>query len=91
MKMQKSSLIKKSLNITWVTFHGGYDFVYLIKMLIRGEVLPFYPNEFYDLIKLIFGPKIFDMKHVIRHRELYGGLENIASTLGVKRRERNAL
>jgi CCR4-NOT transcription complex subunit 7/8 len=71
--------------ITWVTFHGSYDFGYLIKILIGGE-LPSDLKEFMRLVEYFFGYRVFDIKHMIKSCEgLHGGLENVAHTLGVLR------
>jgi CCR4-NOT transcription complex subunit 7/8 len=71
--------------ITWVTFHGAYDFGYLIKILI-GRELPPDLMEFMRLVVDFFGKWVFDIKHMIKSCEgLYGGLEKVAHTLGVLR------
>lgn len=47
-------------NIKWLSFHSGYDFGYLIKLLTDNN-LPTDENEFFDLLKLYF-PTIYDVK-----------------------------
>jgi CCR4-NOT transcription complex subunit 7/8 len=71
--------------ITWVTFHGAYDFGYLIKIL-TGRELPYDLMEFMRLVEDFFGYNVYDIKHMIKSYEgLYGGLEKVANTVGVKR------
>ncbi|KAK4762326.1 hypothetical protein SAY86_009093 [Trapa natans] len=72
-------------NIMWVTFHSAYDFGYLIKIVI-GRALPWGMENFLGLVRLFFGFRIFDMKHMIRFcNGLKGGLERVARTLEVER------
>jgi CCR4-NOT transcription complex subunit 7/8 len=72
-------------NITWVTFHGAYDFGYLIKILI-GRELPYDLMAFMRSVVYFFGYRVFDIKHIIKSCQgLYGGLERVANTLGVHR------
>ncbi|KAL1490015.1 hypothetical protein ABEB36_013928 [Hypothenemus hampei] len=47
-------------NIKWLSFHSGYDFGYLIKLL-TDNVLPPDENDFFELLKLYF-PTIYDVK-----------------------------
>ncbi|XP_054808671.1 probable CCR4-associated factor 1 homolog 11 [Prosopis cineraria] len=80
----KSGLFFNS-GLTWITFHGTYDFGYLIKLLIGSE-LPPNVHMFSHLVAQIFEPKIYDMKHVMKFcNGLYGGLEKVAKTLNVDR------
>ncbi|XP_059448708.1 probable CCR4-associated factor 1 homolog 9 [Corylus avellana] len=79
-----SGLLRNS-KIAWVTFHGAYDFGYLIKISTRRE-LPSDLMEFMRLVVYFFGYKVFDIKHMIKWCEgLYGGLEKVSHTLGVLR------
>ena len=54
-------------DITWVTFHGQYDFAYLFKLL-SGEMLPENYNEFRDKMENMF-PKCYDIKQIISENE----------------------
>lgn len=82
--MLKSGLIFKK-SMTWVTFHGAYDFAYLVKILIRRN-LPDTLKEFLNILEILFGRNVYDMKHMIRYSNaLYGGLDRVASTLKVDR------
>nr|XP_023929412.1 probable CCR4-associated factor 1 homolog 11 [Quercus suber]POE89374.1 putative ccr4-associated factor 1 like 11 [Quercus suber] len=83
--MVESGLVMNGSDFTWVTFHGGYDFGHLIK-IVTGQELPCNLVEFMDLVQLNFGRSVFDVKHMIRFCDgLYGGLERVANTLGVHR------
>ncbi|XP_028765919.1 probable CCR4-associated factor 1 homolog 11 [Neltuma alba] len=80
----RSGLLFNS-HLTWITFHSSYDFGFLIKLLIR-EQLPPNIHLFRQLMAHFFGPKIYDMKHIIKFcNGLYGGLERVAKTLNVDR------
>ncbi|KAI9071641.1 hypothetical protein K1719_046395 [Acacia pycnantha] len=80
----KSGLLLNS-HITWVTFHSSYDFGFLIKLLIRRQ-LPPNIHLFRQLVARFFGPKIYDMKHIIKFcNGLHGGLERVSQTLNVDR------
>ncbi|GAU38911.1 hypothetical protein TSUD_119770 [Trifolium subterraneum] len=71
--------------VTWVTFHGTYDFGYLVKILTRNK-LPDSLGEFLGVLRFIFGRSVYDMKYMIRYcNGLYGGLECVASILNVGR------
>ncbi|UNI21366.1 CCR4-NOT core DEDD RNase subunit [Purpureocillium takamizusanense] len=52
-------------NIKWISFHGGYDFGYLTKLLICTPL----PNDEVDFdhkMKLYF-PTTYDVKHLMKH------------------------
>ncbi|KAJ0257119.1 CCR4-associated factor 1 2 [Hirschfeldia incana] len=70
--------------IQWVTFHCGYDFGYLLKLL-TGKNLPEEQSEFLSLVKMFF-PRVYDIKHMIGFcNDLFGGLSSVALSLGVER------
>ncbi|GAU16357.1 hypothetical protein TSUD_117060 [Trifolium subterraneum] len=82
--MAKSGLVFNKA-VTWVTFHGTYDFGYLVKILTRSN-LPDSLEEFLYVLRFIFGWNVYDMKYMIRYcNGLYGGLERVASILNVSR------
>ncbi|XAR66775.1 Poly(A)-specific ribonuclease [Bertholletia excelsa] len=79
-----SSGIVLNDNVHWVTFHSGYDFGYLLKLL-TGQNLPGTQAGFFDLIRIYF-PTIYDVKHMVRYTDhLHGGLNKLAEQLKVER------
>lgn len=52
-------------NVRWISFHGGYDFGYLTKLLICSP-LPNDEVDFDDKMKLYF-PSTYDVKHLMKH------------------------
>ncbi|KAG9138076.1 hypothetical protein Leryth_001343 [Lithospermum erythrorhizon] len=79
-----SSGIVLNENVHWVTFHSGYDFGYLLKLL-TCQNLPDSPSEFFNLMKIYF-PTIYDVKHMMRFcNSLHGGLNKLAELLDVER------
>ncbi|KAF6004201.1 Ccr4-not transcription complex, subunit [Cyanidiococcus yangmingshanensis] len=69
--------------LTWITFHSGYDFGYLTK-LCTADSLPMTRQEFQELVGLFF-PRIFDIKCIMSSLQLHGGLNKLADTLHVRR------
>lgn len=47
-------------DIKWLSFHSGYDFGYLLKLL-TDQNLPHEESEFFELLKIYF-PTIYDVK-----------------------------
>lgn len=83
--LMSSGLILNDSAVSWVTFHGAYDFGYLVKMLTQRN-LPTDLEEFMELVKVYFGENFFDLKHMMKFCDgLFGGLDRIASALGVDR------
>jgi CCR4-NOT transcription complex subunit 7/8 len=71
-------------NIKWITFHAGYDFGYLLKILMANP-LPPEESEFFELLRLFF-PAFYDIKYLMRTcKSLKGGLQDIADDLGIER------
>ncbi|EAA29793.1 hypothetical protein GE21DRAFT_4878 [Neurospora crassa] len=52
-------------DVRWISFHGGYDFGYLTKLLICSQ-LPNDEVEFDQIMKLYF-PSTYDVKHLMKH------------------------
>uniref|UniRef100_A0A0D9VQ82 Uncharacterized protein n=1 Tax=Leersia perrieri TaxID=77586 RepID=A0A0D9VQ82_9ORYZ len=72
------------LNADWITFHGGYDFRDLLRLL-TGRNLPDTMPAFFDLIRIYF-PALYDIKHLMKFcSNLHGGLSKLGELLGVKR------
>jgi CCR4-NOT transcription complex subunit 7/8 len=74
--------------ITWITFHSPFDFGYLIKCILLGE-LPTEQEEFLRYHRAFF-PSSYDIKLLVRHSghdstKLRGGLQDIANHLQVPR------
>ena len=71
-------------DIRWLTFHSGYDFGYLLKLLTNSS-LPNTEAEFFNLLHCYF-PCIFDIKHLMQYmNNMHGGLNKLAEHLGVSR------
>lgn len=70
--------------VTWITFHCGYDFGYLMRILL-GEDLPSSESEFFELFQVYF-PIMYDIKYLMKScKTLKGGLQEVADDLQVKR------
>nr|UXY87340.1 CCR4-associated factor [Cryptomonas sp.] len=70
--------------IKWISFHSGYDFGYLIKILTQ-KFMPPKKNDFFALLKLYF-PCLYDMKYLsIYSQNLHGGLNRLAEKFNVIR------
>ncbi|KAK1386509.1 Poly(A)-specific ribonuclease [Heracleum sosnowskyi] len=71
-------------NCTWVTFHGGYDFGYLIKALTNSD-LPRDLGTFSNLLSHCFGNSMYDVKAMMEPLGLRGGLESLAEYFNLVR------
>ena len=79
-----SSGIVLNDNVHWVTFHSGYDFGYLLKLL-TCQNLPDTQVGFFNLINTYF-PTVYDIKHLMKFcNSLHGGLNKLAELLEVER------
>ncbi|GJR50252.1 probable CCR4-associated factor 1 homolog 6 [Tanacetum coccineum] len=79
-----SSGIVLNDSVYWVTFHSGYDFGYLLKVLTCKN-LPDTQAGFFSLISMYF-PTIYDIKHLMKFcNSLHGGLNKLAELLEVER------
>jgi len=71
-------------NINWVTFHGIYDFAYLLK-LVSNLSLPTEEGSFYAMLDTYF-PNYYDTRQLINNFSwLKGSLNKIAGDLDVQR------
>ncbi|KAK6156603.1 hypothetical protein DH2020_010851 [Rehmannia glutinosa] len=83
-QLMRSSGIVSNDSFHWVTFHGGYDVGYLLRLL-TGLDLPETREEFLELVQAFF-PNIYDVKDLMRFGEnLRGGLNKLALKLRVER------
>ncbi|KAH7106915.1 CAF1-domain-containing protein [Auriculariales sp. MPI-PUGE-AT-0066] len=69
----------------WISFHSGYDFGYLVKLLM-DQNLPEQEDDFFQLLRLWF-PGIYDIKYIIRATKVMtkASLQDVAEELGVQR------
>ena len=71
-------------NIKWLSFHSGYDFGYLLKVL-TDQNLPTEESEFFELLRIYF-PTIYDVKYLMKScKNLKGGLQEVADQLELRR------
>lgn len=73
-------------DVHWITFHGGVDFGYLLKILLgHGTELPREETSFFELLNSHFC-NYYDIKEIKRDIEyLTGGLSKVAKELDVER------
>jgi hypothetical protein len=65
----------------WISFHGGYDFAYLVKALTGGLALPARVGDMLNYVDLFF-PCRCDIKYLLR--EMFrGSLSSLASQMRV--------
>mmetsp|Transcript_1937 Transcript_1937/g.4099 ORF Transcript_1937/g.4099 Transcript_1937/m.4099 type:complete len:352 (-) Transcript_1937:463-1518(-) len=71
--------------VKWVSFHSGYDFAYLTKLLTT-QGLPKEEKGFFELLKIYF-PTVYDIKYMTSILDGYfsGGLQKLADDLGCQR------
>ncbi|KZM19469.1 CCR4-NOT core DEDD RNase subunit [Ascochyta rabiei] len=54
-----------SEDVNWISFHSGYDFAYLVKML-SSKPLPEDEDSYRKLVEVFF-PRLLDVKYLWRH------------------------
>jgi len=54
-------------DVFWISFHSGYDFAYLTKIM-HPKLLPTDEDQYRDLVKTFF-PNIYDVKFMLRHAQ----------------------
>lgn len=70
-------------NIKWITFHGAYDFAYLLKT-ISNQPIPEDEQTFLEYLFIYF-PNFYDLRHMIKNISwLKGSLSRIATDLDIK-------
>ncbi|KAH3833416.1 CCR4-NOT transcription complex subunit 7-like [Dreissena polymorpha] len=83
-EMLMTSGIVLSDQVYWLSFHSGYDFGYLLKVLTDCP-LPEEEEEFFTMIKLYFY-NIYDVKYLMKScKNLKGGLQEVAEQLEIER------
>ena len=71
-------------DITWISFHGCYDFGYLLKLLLNTK-LPDTEKEFMELLDLYF-INYYDIRTLVKGKDnLQGSLSRLAQYLEVLR------
>ncbi|KAF5740596.1 hypothetical protein HS088_TW11G00672 [Tripterygium wilfordii] len=81
----KSGMVLNHSRVAWLTFHGSYDFAYLIKIL-TWQQLPQRLDLFIQMVQGYFGVRVYDLKSVSESCcRFYGGLERLAKDLKVER------
>ena len=85
-KILKRTGLVLNPDVNWISFHGSYDFAYLLKLLVK-ESLPSNENEFIYSLGLYF-PHFYDIRVLIKDIDLYfhGGLNKLISTLKIQRK-----
>jgi CCR4-NOT transcription complex subunit 7/8 len=77
-------------SVKWISFHSGYDFGYLLKVL-TCKTLPPKESDFFgitrrsfdfiELLRLYF-PAVYDIKYLMKScKNLKGGLQDVADDL----------
>lgn len=71
-------------DIHWVSFHGVYDFAYLLKM-ITNLPLPESENLFFEALRLYF-PHFYDIRYLVRFTDNFrGSLSRLGHELNIGR------
>lgn len=67
-------------NVHWISFHSGYDFGYLAKVM-WNQPLPKDEEGYRDIIRIFF-PNIWDVKYLLRHAQsmIRRGTLNVQAT-----------
>merc|ERR1719471_1046680 len=50
--------------VSWICFHGAYDFAYILRLLTGKDKLPENEKNFFEILKIYF-PRIIDIKHLM--------------------------
>jgi CCR4-NOT transcription complex subunit 7/8 len=81
-KVTQSGLVLNE-KLTWICFHGCYDFAYFLKIMMN-ERLP-ETRDMFDIMIRSYFPKLLDIKSFIHQYFLDGGLSRIADNLNIRR------
>jgi CCR4-NOT transcription complex subunit 7/8 len=71
--------------INWITFHGQYDFSYLLKVILGMNLPPDF-MQFENQLRINF-PKCFDIKQIISENEdiKHFSLQKLGNEFGIVR------
>jgi len=70
--------------VTFLSFHSGYDFGYLLRML-TNKAMPVDEANFFELLPEYF-PVIYDIKYLMKScKNLKGGLQEVSEQLELER------
>lgn len=76
-------------DVNWISFHSGYDFAYLVKIMWQ-QPLPNDETEYRRLVNIFF-PRLIDVKFLLRHAHkraqagiLTQSATNVMTNLGTK-------
>jgi CCR4-NOT transcription complex subunit 7/8 len=72
--------------VKWVSFHSGYDYGYLLKLLTTVD-LPSDEKQFFEKLRIYF-PTIYDIKYMtslLDGHQFMGGLQKLGDDLGCQR------
>jgi CCR4-NOT transcription complex subunit 7/8 len=76
-------------DVNWISFHSGYDFAYLVKIMWQ-QPLPNDESEYRKLVNIFF-PRLIDVKFLLRHAQkraqagiLSQSAANVITSLGTK-------
>lgn len=83
--LKKTGLIFNP-DVKWISFHGSYDFAYLLKCF-DDKILSSNENKFMYTLGLFF-PHCYDIRILIKDIDLYfhGGLNKLINTLKIQRK-----
>ena len=80
----KNSGLVLNPRIHWISFHGSYDFAYLLSNLL-GNSLPQNENDFTNILRAFF-PNHYDIRILVKEKNnLQGGLNKLAEYLDIMR------
>ena len=80
----KNSGLVLNPKIHWVSFHGNYDFAYLLYNLL-GTSLPKSEEDFTQLLRAFF-PNYYDIKILVKEKyNMQGSLNKLAECLNIMR------
>ena len=80
----KNSGLVLNPNIHWISFHGSYDFAYLLSNLL-GNSLPKNEKDFTQILGYFF-PNHYDIRILVKNKNaLKGSLNKLANYLEVER------